>query len=453
MPATDCIIIMARYPSAGTTKTRLIPALGAVKAAALHEHLVRHTLQTMQRFQKTQPCELRVHFAGGDAASMHSLFGPGFSCFPQFGESLGDRIVHAVNAAFLEGMRRVVVIGTDCPALTELHMQQAFDNLVGNVIALGPACDGGYYLVGMSACRPELFSDISWGTDCVYQQTVAKAKQAGLTVKAMPVLSDIDHPEDLIQCRKANDGVVGILPSISPSLLSVIIPTLNEESMIGSLLEHLKRLDGIEVIVADGGSVDRTREVATAAGATVVMCNKGRGRQMNAGAAMASGDVFLFVHADAILPEEFNKTVRDILSDPGNAGGAFRLSLKDNQRLLRLVEFGANLRSRWFQLPYGDQAIFVRAATFFQMDGFRNWPLMEDYDFCQRLRSQGRIQLASQEIQVSARRWKQLGIIRTTLINQLCVVGFRLGVSPETLHRLYVRTRKSMSRTSPQRPG
>ena len=445
MATADCLIVMARFPLPGSTKTRLIPSLGAQKAAELHSQLVHHTLQTIRLFLESRECEVRICFAGGDASAMQQCFGEEFQYRPQSGESLGERMSDAVDAAFQDGLQRVVVIGTDCPGLTDGHLRQAFDDLAPHRISLGPAADGGYYLIGMKVFHPELFQDVSWGTDSVFQQTTEKAGQSRLTVRALPVLADIDHPEDLIQCRRANIGVPEVFPPVCGSLLSVIVPTLNEERVIGALLQSLKNLVDIEVIIADGGSTDRTREIATAAGATVVVSKKGRGRQMNAGAAIARGDVLLFVHADAVLPERFEGVVRELMCDPENAGGAFRLRLNDSRRSLRLVEWGANLRSRWFQLPYGDQGLFVRATTFFQMDGFRNWPLMEDYDFCQRLRRLGRIQLSSLAIQVSARRWNQLGIVRTTIINQLCVAGFRLGVPPRNLHRLYVTSRKSVS--------
>ena len=226
--------------------------------------------------------------------------------------------------------------------------------------------------------------------------------------------------------------------------LDVIIPTLNEAASITTTLAHIQNRPDVEVIVADGGSSDQTVELARATGATVVHCNQGRGRQLNAGAALASGEVLLFLHADTWLPEDFANHVWQTLRE-GNSGGAFRLHIGDGGWMLRLIEFAANLRSRWLQLPYGDQAIFVNASDFFRLNGFQHWPLMEDYDFCRRLRKTGRIALVPSSVTTSARRWQRLGVLRTTLTNLACVVAFRLGVSPVTLASWYRRSSVRMS--------
>ncbi len=434
----DRIVVMTRFPEAGRTKTRLIPALGADRAAELHRCLIVHTLAVVCEWAEAQGCGVEVRYAGGDESQFRAQFGLRVCYAPQLEGSLGERMNSAVEAAFSEGAKRIVVIGTDCPGLEALHLIQAFEQLSHHDVVIGPATDGGYYLLAMRRHLPTLLENIAWGTENVLRQTLGKAAEVSASLSQLTPLSDVDYAEDLIQCRRMEDQFRDVLPKITAGQISIIIPTLNEAASITATLEHICNLPNVEVIVADGGSNDQTAELARAKGATVIHCNRGRGKQMNAGAALASGEVLLFLHADTRLPDGFVDHVWQTLRE-GNSGGAFRLRIGAQGWMLRMVEFAANLRSSWLQLPYGDQAIFVNASNFFSLGGFQNWPLMEDYDFCRRLRKTGRIVLAPASVTTSPRRWQRLGALRTTLTNLACVIAFRFGVSPLTLAGWYRR--------------
>ena len=431
---------MVRFPEPGQTKTRLIPAVGPERAASLHQELARRTFHQLVLFRQQHECDVDIQFAGGDADRMRKLFGSGFEYIEQGPGSLGDRMDAAIHAAFIDGAQRVVIIGTDCPKLTAQHIEAAFATLRQHDAVIGPALDGGYYLLGQRKYCPALFRKIDWSTDKVLQQTLVRAKACGIRVHRLESLADVDYAEDLLPCRRQQDQFPSVLPITQPGLLSVIVPTLNEADNIGLVLSSLQDVGGIEVIVADGGSTDTTINLALEAGAAVVHCNKGRGRQMNAAAALARGEVLLFLHADTRLPPGFQHVVWHALDRQGKSpvvAGAFRLRIDDSGLILRIIEWSANLRSRWLSLPYGDQAIFVRAEVFYQMNGFQHWPLMEDYDLCRRLRRLGRIVTASATVLTSARRWKTLGAVRTTFMNQLCVIGFHLGIPLEKLANYY----------------
>jgi len=224
--------------------------------------------------------------------------------------------------------------------------------------------------------------------------------------------------------------------------ISIIIPTLNEAACIGDTVAGLVGLPGVEVIVADGGSQDRTMALASAAGARVIAAPPGRGSQQNIGARAAHGIILLFFHADTQLPKGFAAQIHQALTQPGIVAGAFRLAVAAPGWRFRLLERCANLRSAWFGLAYGDQALFLSATRFHAMGGFQEIALLEDLDLVLRLRKMGRIALLAAPVQTSARRWQRLGLMRTTVINQMILLGFFCGISPERLGRWYGKIRE-----------
>jgi rSAM/selenodomain-associated transferase 2 len=219
--------------------------------------------------------------------------------------------------------------------------------------------------------------------------------------------------------------------------LSVIIPTLNEAAHIDAVIGDLLRGDVQEVIVVDGGSCDDTLQRAAVHGVRTCQGPAGRARQMNQGAALAQGTYFFFLHADSRLPPGFDGVIRRVLADGGVAAGAFSLGIAGEAAGLRMVTGGANLRSRLFGMPYGDQGIFLRAARFQRCGGFPDLPIMEDFALMRRLRREGRIVTVPEQILTSSRRWRRQGILRTTLINQAIIAAYLLGVSPKRLRRWY----------------
>lgn len=219
--------------------------------------------------------------------------------------------------------------------------------------------------------------------------------------------------------------------------VSVIIPTLNEEAHLGEALRCARRAGAHEIIVVDGGSTDCTRALARACAEVVVSAPCGRAAQMNAGAARASGDILLFLHADTLLPGDGLEVVRRACRSPNVVGGRFDVELVPTTPLLRLTAVLINWRSRISRIATGDQAIFVRREIFERLGGYAEIPLMEDVELSRRLKGSGRVACLRQRVTTSARRWQTHGVIKTILLMWTLRALYWLGVSPVRLRRLY----------------
>lgn len=437
------LIVFTRYPEPGKTKTRLVPALGAAGAAALQRCMTEHTLRQGRELVQQRNVSLEIRFSHSQPSApqprgedlMDGWLGSDLTYIPQGAGDLGEKLVRAFGAAFAEGINRVVTIGIDCPDIDAALLQQAFEQLDQHDLVLGPATDGGYYLIGLSRPVPELFSGIDWGTEVVRQQTVAIAHRLGLSIADLQPLADVDRPADLPIWQRvaaSRNFAANGLPT-----LSVIIPVLNEAATLGQTLAHLQAVPQLDVVVVDGGSQDETVAIATALGARVISSEQGRACQMNAGAAAATSDILLFLHADTRLPDGFAEAVRHTLAQPQVVAAAFELQIDADLPGLRWVERGVKWRSRHLQMPYGDQAICLKADQFHGLGGFPDVPIMEDFELVRQLKAQGRIALVPLPVMTSGRRWQALGVLRTTLVNQLMIAAYFLGVSPERLVRWY----------------
>lgn len=213
--------------------------------------------------------------------------------------------------------------------------------------------------------------------------------------------------------------------------VTVVIAARDEEASVAAAVESAFACGAAEVIVADGASSDATRAAAAASGARVIECEPMRSRQFNRGAEAATNAVLIFLHADTRLPAGAAAAVEDALQN--HEFGGFRIAFAE--RKLRLVAILINLRTRLTRCPWGDQAQFIRRNTFFREGGFREIPLMEDYDLAVRMRR--RSTLLPLTVITSGRRFLQLGPLRTAVLNWTIVVAWRVGVSPERLARWY----------------
>lgn len=190
------IILFTRYPTPGQVKTRLIPSLGGDGAAFLHCRLTERMVSRM-RSPLLSGASAEVRFTGGTKADMEKWLGLDCSYRLQCEGDLGDRLRSAFANAFDDGVKRVIAIGSDVPDISAEMLSHALERLESRDVIIGPTFDGGYYLIGMSRFIPELFAEISWGTETVFAATLARAAELTLTYDVLVRLSDVDRPEDL----------------------------------------------------------------------------------------------------------------------------------------------------------------------------------------------------------------------------------------------------------------
>ncbi|TSA44412.1 MAG: glycosyltransferase [Deltaproteobacteria bacterium] len=223
--------------------------------------------------------------------------------------------------------------------------------------------------------------------------------------------------------------------------LSVIIPVFCEWTVINRTIATVRCQrggDAAEIIVVDGQAEGETIAAIRDNAVQKLHSEKGRGRQLNRGAAIATGDVLLFLHADTVLPPAAFERIAGAMRDKGCVGGAFDLRIDSPRAAFRVIETVAGLRSRLTRIPYGDQAIFIRASCFRTLGGFKEIPIMEDVDLMRRVKRKGwKITIFREPVITSARRWEKEGLLFGTLRNWLLVTLYLCGVAPERLTRFY----------------
>jgi rSAM/selenodomain-associated transferase 2 len=221
--------------------------------------------------------------------------------------------------------------------------------------------------------------------------------------------------------------------------LSIVIPVLNESANIHAALSRLADYGrrGVEVIVVDGGSTDGTARIASTLAAPVIAAPRGRARQMNAGAAAASGDAFLFLHCDCVLPHDADRLVLDALAQPAAMWGRFDVRIEGRHPLLRVIAALMSARSRLTGIATGDQAIFVRRDAFERAGRFPDISLMEDIAFSKAMKRISRPLCLRAKVTTSGRRWEKNGVVRTMILMWRLRLAYFLGSNPASLAKRY----------------
>ncbi len=494
------IIVFVKNPAPGTVKTRLAAGIGDELAMDMYLRLVAYTMtQTKEadadcfiyfssEVPDKWPCNssepIRAGEADGDsvkkndtpkrntgpgsafalseAAKKHedssstpSSYFEGAQLREQWGADLGQRMERAFRDVVADGYDRAVIIGSDCPELGTAHLNQALQALDDHDAVIGPARDGGYYLLGMKALHSKIFRNKQWSTESVYNHTMHDLRNAGLNTFQLPVLRDIDTIEDYRDLKEFLPVArPGNLSPLEP-VISIIIPVYDEATGLKPFLKELRSVLGIqplvqrpvdyanteipcEIILVDGGSTDNTVEIARETGVRCVIApQKGRAAQMNYGAGLAAGRILYFLHADTLPPDG---ALRHIVAaeQQGAQSGCYRLSFDQPSRLMRFYAWF----TRFDLLPfrYGDQSLFVRSDLFQRLGGFReDHIVMEDNEFIRRLRKDGSFVILEDAVVTSARKYRDNGFIRLQLIFTLIFVMYYLGAGQGTLVNWYRR--------------
>jgi len=435
------LIIFTRYPEPGKTKTRMIPELGVEGAADLQRQMTDHLVSKIKTLIERRSLAVEIRFEGGSERLMREWLGPLFSYRHQGQGDIGRRMQRALGDGFQDDYTSIVIIGSDIPDISSEIIHQAFEELQKINLVLGPAGDGGYYLIGIQKADqdqayPELFEAINWGTNQVLSQTIAAANLLGIGYALLDTRKDVDRPEDLKIWNRALQSESDLT---AKKQISIIIPTLNEAKVIEETITRLLKSEQVEIVVVDGGSSDGTDEIARGLGAHVLSTAPSKAEQMNAGAAEARGDVLLFLHADTRMPASFEEKVMTAVSRKGFCAGAFTLGIDSEDWGLRFIERVANWRARFFKMPYGDQALFVSRQLFLEIGGFADFPIMEDFELIRRLKKKGKIAILPESVQTSPRRWQNLGVFKTWFLNQIIIGAYFIGIPPRRLAFWYRR--------------
>lgn len=427
----------------GKTKTRMMPQLTPGQCARLHICFLKDIGKACERWG----ADIFVcHTPDGEkqAGLLKKILGEQKEYFGQQGEHLGERMYRAFEEVFARGYEECILIGTDVPELGTDDLCQAFQVLKKRDVVFGKTCDGGYYLVGMKKARPEVFGLDRYGHGAVLKDTVKALSQAGVTVGYTGTRQDMDTPSDLREYRKRmreskalrlkeTGRYVAELASVS-----IIIPVYNEEKTIVKLQAQLKTLkDKCEILFVDGGSTDRTLEFIEPE-YRVIPSEKGRGKQMNAGAKASRGDILFFLHCDSELPPEPLKEIRRAMRD--HRAGCFGIAFHSHNFFMLTCRVISNHRIKDRKVMFGDQGIFVDRELFFEAGMFPEIPIMEDYRFSLTLKEMGvKLGMTGKRIYTSDRRFPQRTIPKLRLMwrmNRLRKM-FRDGVPIERISDMY----------------
>ncbi|MEJ5364022.1 MAG: TIGR04282 family arsenosugar biosynthesis glycosyltransferase [Desulfosoma sp.] len=429
------LIVFARHPEPGKVKTRLVPDLGAQAACDLYEKLLRYTLGVVHDFCRLCP-DTAVFVAVSAEEHLEAFrrrFGVPWPVVAQKGEHLGRRMAEAFQELFHRGYGTVVLVGSDLCDLSAKDLRNAFQSLHYRDAVLGPARDGGFYAIGLRRPCPPIFTSPSWGTADVFERTRTSLERLGLPPALLPVRTDIDRPDDL-SCLDRHWAF--------SNPVSVIVPTTAPRA---ALRPWLQTLQGIlwpqdTLCVVHGSSSPPLSENKRANGLVWVESALGRGLQMNAGVRVSPGRILWFLHDDCLPNFAAAYQVRTIARDERFALGCFRLAFSPTNRALNAIAAWANLRTRLFRLPYGDQGMFCRRDTFDAVGGFRRPYLMEDVDFVRSCRPLGRLLVVPDALPTSPRRYLAGGLLKTSLRNHATLFAHFLGVSNAVLYRRYYET-------------
>ncbi|WP_333791877.1 TIGR04283 family arsenosugar biosynthesis glycosyltransferase [Muricomes intestini] len=448
----EAILIFTRIPIPGHTKTRMMPYFSEKECAQLHICFLEDIVRECQKTGR----DLYVFFTPeGKQNILFPIFGKIVKYREQKGSSLGERMKNALQEVFEDGYRACVLIGTDIPELRASYLENAFEKLRTQDVVLGPTPDGGYYLIGMKHLYTAAFENQTYGHETVFENTVDALKDKNLSIAYIPRLADMDCPEDLhgfteryrnslrwrkrfISQQRGQHSENTRRFILNHRKVSIIIPTYNEEKTIGYIQKQLESIkDKCEIIFTDGGSTDRTLQKIKKE-FKVISTEKGRGRQMNAGAKASHGDILFFLHCDSKLPSNLLEQIRYVMKE--YRVGGFGVAFASGNFFMLTCRIISNYRMKVRGIIFGDQGMFIERKLFFEMGMFQEIPIMEDYQFSLDLRKRGeKIGMAPNRIYTSGRRYPKGTVPKLKLMWKMYSLRkkYRRGESVEKIAEEY----------------
>jgi len=423
-----------KYPEPGKVKTRLASSIGNENAAIIYNKLVYHTLGIASDFKQENPSvDIFIFFYPPEKQRLMLKKYPGpWEFLPQIGNHLGERMASAYHHVRGRRYRKVVIVGSDIGNIALSDLYRSFQALDEKNAVLGPAEDGGFYLIGFTSPHDRVLRFKSWGTPDVLRRTYDGFKDQGISVAVLRTRRDIDREEDL--------DVIGHEPWFHDTV-SIIVPFLTERDRLVSLVSTLEPQlwPGDEIIVVKGGEAYNKAIENITPHTRLVFSRKGRGIQMNRGAAVSRGNLLWFLHVDSIPAHNFGYHIRKLSGETQNMLGCFKHAFQSDRFSLKLVSKWANLRTKRLNLPYGDQGLFCKKETFQKIGGFTKRFLMEDVEFVRACKREGRVLIIPYEIYSSPKRYLRKGILRASLENHFLMFLHTLSVDDRRLYRIYYR--------------
>ncbi len=441
--ARKALIIFMRYPEPGRVKTRLSAGIGAQEASRTYEKLARTTLGVASDFaERQEDVSLFLFYDPPEKSTeMKERFPGPWHFIPQRGEHLGVRMGNAIEQTMARGFSQVVLVGSDIAHPSSRDYSRAFSILERGLVPLGPAQDGGFYLIGLNRYCHAPFAPRTWGQGTVFRRTRQLLQSCGFLTEDLPTRTDVDREDDLESLRD---------DFLHKTQLSVVIPTVGDPAEIKRRITGMQKQlwPGDEIVIASAeGTFPCTKEEDL----EPVRCVKGpmgRGRQLNRGAGASRNNLLLFLHDDSLPPPQFPYLVRRTLQDEEVSLGCFSLEFTPSSPSLALIARWANVRSAFLKMPYGDQGLFCRRETFERVSGFRKPFIFEDVDFVRSCRSHGRLEVLNHPMLSSSRRYLKKGVLKASLHNHFMVFLYFLGVENRRLHQFYYGNGDSAHRLS-----